>query len=114
MAGGDAAGARRRRALFSRRTYGDPPARRLSCRQWAVDRGWSAFRRPRRCAHGTRAAGPVDDALRRPRGDEPPAARGAERLRGVRRVRPERAAAIGSATHAAAPPLFGVDRAALG
>ena len=73
-----------------------------------------ALRRLRRRAHGPGRAGPVDAAVRRPRGDDAPARRRARRLRGFPRFRPARAAPGRGAAHAAPDPLRGVDRAALG
>ena len=60
------------RACFAR--AGDvahaAPARRLPRQQRAVDRRRPALRRLRRRAHGPGGAGPVDAAVRRPRGDD--------------------------------------------
>ena len=47
-----------------------------------------AFRRPRRRAHGPGGAGPVDAAVRRPRGDDAAARRRARRLRGFHEFDP--------------------------
>ena len=72
-------------ACYARRRDGEghPPARRLPSGKHPVDRRRAALRRPRRLAHGTGDAGPVDAALRRPRGDVAAAARGARRLRAI-------------------------------
>ena len=83
---GDAAGAAARatRASSARarckalRLHGDCHAGNML---WTDAR--PAFRRLRRRAHGTGDAGPVDAALRRPRGDGAAAARRARRLRAI-------------------------------
>src|SRR5690606_14482484 len=55
-----------------------------------------------------------DAGLARSRVDDPPDGGAARRLRGFRRVRPERARADRAAAHAAAAVLLGVDCPALG
>ena len=71
------AGARRRAAVLvaRRRRARAAPARRLPCRQRAVDRRRPALRRLRRLPHGSGGAGPLDAAVRRARGHDA-AARG--------------------------------------